>query len=62
LDWDWLVQNAKLTDRQNRLGFVTTLAQQLAEGLSDEPRTRKLRECADVLERSRLVKEDTLMP
>ena len=30
LDWDWAVRNAKLLDRQNRLGFVTTVAQQLA--------------------------------
>src|SRR6266478_1968155 len=30
MDWDWMVQNAKLLDRQNRLGFVVTLASQLA--------------------------------
>jgi len=60
LEWDWLVQSAKLTDQQNRLGFVTTLAKQLAEGLSDEPRARKLKEWAAVLDRSRLVREDTL--
>src|SRR5271156_3602946 len=26
LNWDWAVQNAKLHDLQNRLGFVTTVA------------------------------------
>src|SRR5712692_7276447 len=26
MDWDWVVQNARLLDRQNRLGFVVTLA------------------------------------
>lgn len=60
LDWDWLVANAKLTDRQNRLGFVTSLASQLAAQSGDQERGRKLREWSGVLDRSRLVKEDTL--
>ncbi len=70
LDWDWAVQNAKLHDLQNRLGFVTTLAYKLgASRLSfaplgsqstDEQRSRRLKEYAAVLDRSRLVKEDTL--
>ena len=29
LDWDWAVQNAKLHDLQNRLGFVATMASRL---------------------------------
>src|SRR5271155_2703831 len=70
LNWDWAVQNAKLHDLQNRLGFVTTVASGLgASGLgsseesgapNSEARSRKLREYAAVLERSRLAKEDTL--
>jgi len=80
LNWDWAVQNAKLHDLQNRLGFVTTVASELgssgldSSGLdssrmgssetsgapNSEARTRKLREYAAVLERSRLAKEDTL--
>lgn len=60
LDWDWAVRNAKLLDRQNRLGFVTTMAQQLAEKTADPARLRRLKEYAAVLDRSRLVKEDTL--
>jgi transcriptional regulator with XRE-family HTH domain len=65
LDWDWAVQNAKLHDLQNRLGFVTTLASRLGASLQgsaspDEPRSRRLKEYAAVLDRSRLVKEDTL--
>lgn len=59
MDWDWLVQNAKLFDRQNRLGFVTTLALQLAAKSSEPHRSRKLKEYAGVLDRSRLVREDT---
>jgi transcriptional regulator with XRE-family HTH domain len=65
LDWDWAVQNAKLHDLQNRLGFVTTLACQLSASQAsrestDEPRFRRLKEYAAVLDRSRLAKEDTL--
>jgi transcriptional regulator with XRE-family HTH domain len=70
LDWDWAVQNAKLHDLQNRLGFVTTLATQLgASHLSasqssnqtaDQQRSRRLKEYTAVLDRSRLVKEGTL--
>jgi transcriptional regulator with XRE-family HTH domain len=65
LDWDWTIQNAKLHDRQNRLGFVTTLACQLRDSQRDsqsdeDQRLRKLKEYIAVLDRSRLVKEDTL--
>jgi len=65
LDWDWAVQNAKLHDLQNRLGFVTTLAAQLGASQAsrqstDEARFRRLKEYAAVLDRSRLAKEDTL--
>jgi len=63
MDWDWLVKNAKLNDRQNRLGFVTTVASQLAESSTQDrmpERARKLKEYVGVLERSKLVREDTL--
>jgi hypothetical protein len=59
MDWDWLVRNAKLSDRQNRLGFTTTLAFQLASKAGEPHRSRKLKEYAEVLDRSRLVREDT---
>ena len=60
LNWEWLTANAKLRDRQNRLGFVVELARQAAarEGrsqLEEELATRVAK-----LEPSRLVKEDTL--
>ena len=60
VDWDWVMQNAKLLDRQNRLGFVVTMASQLASESGDPQRSGRLREYMGVLERSRLVKEDTL--
>ena len=60
MDWDWMVQNAKVLDRQNRLGFVVTLAAQLASKAGEPRRSGRLGEYAAVLDRSRLVKEDTL--
>ena len=30
MDWEWLTRNAKLNDRQNRLGFVVDLAGEVA--------------------------------
>ncbi len=29
MDWEWLTRNAKLNDRQNRLGFVVDLAEEV---------------------------------
>ena len=57
LDWDWLVPRAKASDLQNRLGFVVTLARQLAER-SKSPAAESLRARELDLERSRLVRED----
>jgi transcriptional regulator with XRE-family HTH domain len=60
MDWDWLVRNARLHDRQNRLGLTVTLAKELAEKANDSDRTKNLAAQAKVLERSKLVREDTL--
>jgi transcriptional regulator with XRE-family HTH domain len=57
LDWDWLVPRVKASDLQNRLGFVVTLARQLAER-SKGPTAESLRARELGLERSRLVRED----
>lgn len=57
LDWDWLVPRAKASDLQNRLGFVVTLARQLAER-SKSTTAESLRARELGLERSRLVRED----
>lgn len=59
LDWDWLVRNAKLNDRQNRLGFAATLARQLAQGTGDQRRASNLAEREIVLQKSLLAREDT---
>ena len=59
MDWDWLVRNVKIRDRQNRLGFAVSLASEVAESKNDSERARKLRQCLDVLESARLAREDT---
>ncbi len=62
LDMAWLVQQAKVRDLQNRLGFVATLAREAAEKIRplDTSRVEYLRELEMTLEPSRLAREDTL--
>ena len=60
LDWHWLVREAKLNDLQNKLGFLTNLARRLAEKLEKDDTAALLRSQESALERSRLVKEETL--
>jgi transcriptional regulator with XRE-family HTH domain len=60
MDWDWLVGNAKQHDRQNRLGFVVTLAEEFAKKTGDSARAEKLNRYRKLLDSSRLVREDTL--
>lgn len=60
LDQGWLVREVKLRDLQNRLGFTVSLARQLAERAGDRPKALALTDFETVLERSRLVLEDTL--
>jgi hypothetical protein len=59
MDWDWLVRNAKLRDRQNRLGFAVSLACEVPEANNDIERTRKLQRQLKSLESARLAHEDT---
>lgn len=60
LDWEWLVRETKLNDLQNKLGFLTNVARRLAEKLGRHETAKLLRELEDSLERSRLVREETL--
>jgi len=60
MDWAWLTRNAKLNDRQNRLGFVVAVAEAFAEKKGDRSRKASLSRQLAVLERSRLAREDTL--
>ena len=60
LDWKWLIAAAKMHNLQNRLGFVTTMARKLAERSGNQSLARALRQHEAILERARLVHEDTL--
>ncbi len=60
LNWDWLMTNVKLRDRQNRLGFVVELARQAAEREGNSRLEVELAAHVARLELSRLAKEDTL--
>lgn len=59
LNWDWLVRNAKLHDRQNRLGFSVTLARELAQRAGNQDRTESLSQKESLLQLSLLAREDT---
>lgn len=60
LDWEWLIREAKVRDLQNRLGFVVTLARQVAEQRGDNIAVGRLRNVEETLDHARLVREDTL--
>lgn len=60
LDWEWLIREAKVRDVQNRLGFVVTLARQIAEKRGDRATAARLQDIEQVLDHARLVREDTL--
>lgn len=59
LDWNWLVQQAKLSDLQNKLGFVVALARQLAERHNQVEKAATLAHVEESLEHARLMREDT---
>jgi transcriptional regulator with XRE-family HTH domain len=55
----WLVENARRFNLQNKLGFVVTLAKRVAEGLGNPSRATTLEKLGQMLEESRLAKEDS---
>ena len=60
LDWKWLVDRVKVSNLQNRLGYLVTLARAVAERWGDATTGSKLQATEMALEDARLVKEDTL--
>ena len=60
MDWGKLTKFAKMFDLQNRLGFVVSLACQLAVKVNDKQKFRYLSEVEKSLEKSRLFNEDVL--
>lgn len=60
LDWEWLIREAKLRDVQNRLGYIVMMARQVAEKTCNSSTAARLHEVEEILDRARLVREDTL--
>lgn len=61
LDWDWAIKEARRRSKQNRLGFVVSLAQQLgARSYGNEERLAVLASAEEKLFEYRLEVEDTL--
>jgi transcriptional regulator with XRE-family HTH domain len=59
LNWNWVINEAKLNDAQNRVGFVLTLAREVAERAGDHATASTLGAVEQRLEPSRLAREDT---
>ena len=57
LDWAWLVREAKVDDLQNRLGFLVSVARQMAELRGETATAKKLAEQEHTMEGSRLQRE-----
>jgi transcriptional regulator with XRE-family HTH domain len=60
LNWEWLVPRAKLHSLQNRLGFVTHVACELAKRSADNSAASLLVQQESVLDKDRLAGEGTL--
>ena len=58
VDWQWLVRTAKQNDLQNRLGFLVSVAREVAGKQGNVDAAEALRYWEAVLENSRLQKED----
>jgi transcriptional regulator with XRE-family HTH domain len=63
MDQAWLARQARLNNLQNRLGFVVSLAKHVSKRLAPtgEGRDHALEELGNLLEESRLVREDTFV-
>lgn len=59
LDWQWLIDQARLSNVQNRLGFLVHVATQFADRLGEVQASQRLAGVEQVLEEARLAKEDT---
>lgn len=59
LDWSQVIKAAKLGDAQNRLGFLVSLAYELAKKSEDQNKAASLRERLSSLEKFRLLQDDS---
>lgn len=60
LDWDWLLDQAKRSNVQNRLGYLVALAKEVAQKRGASAALARLLDAERRLEEARLAKEDTL--
>jgi transcriptional regulator with XRE-family HTH domain len=60
LNWNWLVEHVKRQNLQNRLGFLVSLARELAEKQGASARAKMLARWEHTLEDARLAKVDVL--
>jgi transcriptional regulator with XRE-family HTH domain len=54
----WLVETARKFNLQNKLGFVVSVAREVAKSRNERSTTQGLRQLEELLEESRLAKED----
>jgi hypothetical protein len=60
MDWKWLTAAAKVHDLQNKLGYVTAVARQLAERSGEANKAAQLGHRESDLDQSRLAREGTM--
>jgi transcriptional regulator with XRE-family HTH domain len=60
MDWNWLTTQAKVHNRQNRLGFVVALSAKVAKKHAKRDVVKRLSQVVKTLEEGRLAKTDTL--
>jgi transcriptional regulator with XRE-family HTH domain len=60
MDWDWLTAQARLRNRQNRLGFLVALSAKVAKKQAKRAVAERLSQVVKALEESRLANTDTL--
>lgn len=60
MDWTWLTTQAKVHNRQNRLGFVVALSAKVAKKQAKRDVVKRLSQVVKTLEEARLAKTDTL--
>jgi transcriptional regulator with XRE-family HTH domain len=59
LDWARVIESAKLSNAQNRLGFLLSLALDLAKQKKDEEKSAVFKRVLSALDESRLVRNDS---
>jgi transcriptional regulator with XRE-family HTH domain len=60
MDWNWLTTQAKVHNRQNRLGFIVALSAKVAKKYAKRDVVKRLSQVVKTLEEGRLAKTDTL--